>query len=97
MASGRQSLRLTTAVSWSAFPAFAHAVVALLRGSVLEKADTPVERVWTVELDGERFYIAFDDFALGISLDPLTDEAAVRIPQIRQDLLGHRLRLAPSA
>jgi len=90
MASGDQSLRLSTQVTWQAFPSYARDLIAHLNGTITSRADSPVERVWTVLIRGELFWIAFDDFALGISLDPQSEAASQLIPKIRTFLLQLR-------
>jgi len=90
MASGNRSIRLTKQVSWEDFPEYAQSVVAFLGGAIVRQADSVVERVWTVRIDGRLFWISFDDFGLGISLDPQDAEASRLIPDIRRRLLARR-------
>ena len=90
MASGDQSLRLTTLVTWEGFASYARAVVGLLGGCIVERADSAPERVWTAIIDGHRFWISFDDHALGVSLDPQDHAAGALIPNIREKLLECR-------
>jgi len=90
MASGDQSLRLTTHVTWEEFPPYALAVIGLLGGSIIERSDSAPERVWTAIIDGQRFWISFDDFALGVSLDPQDRAAAALVPSIRERLIHLR-------
>jgi len=87
MASGEQSLRLSSQVTWEAFPSYAHAVVAALGGMVEDRADSAPERMWTVKIQSERFWISFDDLALGVSLDPQNADASRLIPALRETLL----------
>ena len=88
MASGHRSIRLTRGVSWEGFDAYATAVVAALRGTVEHRADSPAERVWSVTIDGAPFWLSFDDFALGVSLDPCDAVADARIDEILLRLRG---------
>ena len=90
MASGELSLRLTETISWEAFPGYAKRILKLLGGTIQDRADSPVERVWSVEIDGASFWLAFDDFALGVSLDPQDPRAGALIREIRERLLTHR-------
>lgn len=92
MASGESSLRLTTAVSWEDFPAYAEAVVTTLEGAVTGKADSAAERVREVTIDGHGFWLAFDDFGLGVSLCPRDSAAGELIPALRDRLLAWRER-----
>lgn len=90
MASGNRSLRLSTRVTWEEFASYAPAVVRLLGGSIIDRADSAPERVWTVVVSGHRFWIAFDDLALGVSLEAQDGAADTLIPTIREKLLQHQ-------
>jgi hypothetical protein len=86
MASGHRSLRLTTAVSWESFADYAEEIVETLGGSVLDRVDSPVERVWTVRIDGAWFWLALDDFGLGVSLDARDAKGDTALDGIRSRL-----------
>ena len=88
MASGHRSLRLTTGVSWEAFADYAEEVLSSLGGTVDSRADSPVERVWDVTIDGGRFWLALDDFGLGVSLDARDATADAALGGIRERLLA---------
>jgi len=90
MASGHRSLRLTRAVGWEEFEAYATAVVAALGGTIEHRADSPAERVWSVTIDGASFWLSFDDFGLGVSLDSCDAAADARIDGILERLAQHR-------
>jgi hypothetical protein len=90
MASGESSLRLSTRVTWEGFASYAPAVVRLLGGRIVDRADSAPERVWTAVIEGQRFWISFDDFGLGVSLDPQDHAAGLLIPGIRDTLLQRR-------
>lgn len=94
MASGNDALLLTERVGWESFPAYADAVLQLIAGEVVERVDGPVERVWTVKIDGQLFWLAYDDWPAGISLDSLDHAASALLPGIRQRLLA---RAKPTA
>ena len=87
MASGHRSLRLTRAVAWEEFAAYAESVLRTLNGSVLHKADSPVERVWSVKIDDGQYWLSFDDFGLGVSLDSCDAAADDQIERIRSKLI----------
>jgi hypothetical protein len=89
-ASGLRSLRLTTEVGWDEFGPYAEEVVDALGGTVDGRVDSPVERVWDVTIDGGRFWLALDDFGLGVSLDARDDRADAMIDAIRWRLLALR-------
>jgi hypothetical protein len=90
MASGERSLLLSTRVTWEDFASYAAAVVALLGGRIIDRADSASERVWTAVIDGQRYWISFDDFALGVSLEPQDHAAGELILAIREKLLQRR-------
>ena len=90
MASGDRSLRLTDRVRWEDFPKYARAVVRLLGGSIENRADGPTERVWAVTIRGASFWIAFDDFGLGVSLDARDANASALVVGIQDDLRAYR-------
>jgi hypothetical protein len=92
MASGHRSLRLTTEISWDAFAGYAQEIVDTLGGTVLDRVDSPVERVWTVAIDGARFWLALDDFGLGVSLDARDAKAGAMLDGIRWRLAALRDR-----
>jgi hypothetical protein len=62
MASGCLSLILREEADWSDFDAFAAELLALVDGQVLSRADSAVERVWTVRVRGQELWLAFDDW-----------------------------------
>jgi hypothetical protein len=90
MASGNQSLRLTERVSWEGFPSYAEVLVHSLGGAIVHRADSAAERVWTATVRGGTFWVSFDHFGLGVSLDPQNAEAARLIPGIQETLLAVR-------
>jgi len=87
MASGHRSLRLTRAVAWEDFAAYAESVVRMLDGSVLQRADSPVERVWSVKIGAGHYWLSLDDFGLGVSLDSCDRAADDQIESIRATLV----------
>jgi hypothetical protein len=95
MASGHQSLRLTRQVEWEALPEYAQAVVAVLGGAIVERVDSFAERVWTATIGGASFWIALDDWGLGVSLNPQDAEASRLIPGIRDALVARREGRSP--
>jgi hypothetical protein len=86
MASGDDSLELTQSVSWAEFPRYATEIINILGGEIINKADTPVERVWDVCINGERFWLSFNDFGLGVSLDSQMRQSSKHITAIRDRL-----------
>jgi hypothetical protein len=90
MASGNQALLLSNRVTWEAFPSYAPALAGLLGGKIVDKADSAAERVWTALIEGQRFFISYDDYPFGVSLEPRDGGAAMLIPTIRERLLRVR-------
>ena len=88
MASGDSSLLLTDRLDWEAFPAYANAVLRVLGGTVVERADGPAERVWTVSIGDGLFWLAHDE--VGVSLDSKNAGSSALIPSIQQTLLKYR-------
>lgn len=96
MASGQRSLRLTERVTYEGFAPYAEAVVAALGGRVTSRADGPDERVWTIEIAGAAYWLAVDEFVLGVSLEPCDAVAGARMDRIRHALVEIRDRTRPS-
>lgn len=84
MASGDLSLALTGTVAWEDFPADASAIAARLDAAIVDKADSPVERVWTIRVRGSEFWLAHDE--LGVSLDSKDAAASKLIPALLDKL-----------
>jgi hypothetical protein len=72
MASGNLSLLISEDVSWEGFPEQAREFMEWSGGYVIKKIDTPVERMWVVLIKWRPFFLTFDDFPLGLSLDSMT-------------------------
>jgi hypothetical protein len=74
MASGNLSLLITEDVSWESFPDHAQRFVDRFAGEVVRRIDTPVERMWVVKVRSQIFWLTFEEFPPGLSLDS-TDAA----------------------
>ena len=90
MASGDESILLSERVVWEEFPAYASALAGLVGGRIIDEADSAAERVWTVSIGGQRFFLAYDDYPSGVGLEPQDRGAAALIPTILQRLLRVR-------
>ncbi len=86
MASGNNSLELTQCISWTGFPQHANEIINFLGGEIINKADSVVDRVWDICVNGERFWLSFNDFGLGVSLDSQTRQSSKQIAAIRDRL-----------
>jgi hypothetical protein len=82
MASGNLSLRLNDNVTWGAFPERATAFLSRVQGERLGRADSPVERVWTVRIQKQKFWLSCDDYS-GLSLESQTAECNSIIEDLR--------------
>ena len=90
MASGNNALLLSERVSWEAFPEYAESILQLIGGVVVERVDGPVERIWNVEIDGALFWLAFDDWPAGVSLEPRNGAASALVLGLRRRFVGLR-------
>jgi len=90
MASGNLSLRLTERVAWEDFPEYAEAIAAILDGHIVSRADSVVERVYSMQVGDDSYWIAFDDFAAGVSVDSRTESASAALEAHRGRLLEWR-------
>jgi hypothetical protein len=99
MASGDLSLLITEDVSWESFPELAQQFVDRFHARVLKRVDTPVERMWVVLIRWRPFWLTFDDFPLGLSLDSMNRLCNPIIREIHESLRAetHNKRLQPIA
>lgn len=88
MASGNLSLLITENVSWESFPDQAHNFMDQFDGKVIERIDTPVERMWIVMIKGCKFWLTFEDFPLGLSLDSTSSSCNPVIRELYRALDG---------
>ena len=86
MASGDDSLLLSDRVDWDSFPAYAGEIVRLLGGAVVDRVDGPDQRLWTVSIANQLFWLTYEDSPPGVSLDPQNRDASAMVPGIRQTL-----------
>lgn len=86
MASGNFSLEMTEQVSWKNFPYFAEEFISLFSGSIVSKADTVDARVWDVIINDKKFWLAFQDFPVMISLDAQDETGNEEIIEIQEML-----------
>jgi len=71
---------------------YAEEILRRVEGTMVRRADGPVERVWHITIGGQPFWLAYDDYPVGISLDAQNDEASALIPEIRHRLIEQRAR-----
>jgi hypothetical protein len=68
-------------------------------GRVLKRIDTPVERIWIVLIGWRPFWLTFDDFPVGLSLDSMNRICNPVVRKIHDALQSetHNKRLQPIA
>lgn len=71
MASRNLSLLITEDVNWESFPEEARIFVDRFNGRILKRIETPAERMWVVLIKRRRFWLTYDDFPIGLSLDSM--------------------------
>ena len=86
MASGHAALLLTERVAWEHFPEYARLLATALRARIGERADAADVRVWQLTIDGEPFYLSYDDYPGWLSLEARTEGASRMVGDIRQRL-----------
>ncbi|EGH97738.1 MULTISPECIES: DUF3630 family protein [Pseudomonas syringae group] len=69
MHSGHSCLSLSAEVDWEGFPRYAEIILGLLGGTVTSKSDAVDVRVWDVQIKGEAFFLAYEDFPSMVSLE----------------------------
>lgn len=90
MSSGHSALVLSEKVSWERFPEYARHLADALDATITDRADVPDGRVWQLTIDGESFYLSFDDYQVALSLEARSDGASQIIGEIQKRLV--RLR-----
>lgn len=97
MASGNLSLPITEEVSWESFPEHAQWFLRRFNGRVLKRIDTPVERMWVVLIKWRPFWLTFEDFPLGLTLDSMSRLCNPVVHQIHEALKAetYNKRLQP--
>ena len=70
-ASGKLSLFITKDVGFHSFPRIAKEFLKLVGGIKIFSVDAPDIRMWIVLVKFRPFYLAYDDFPQGLSLDPM--------------------------
>jgi hypothetical protein len=87
MASGNLSLTISESTSWEAFPQEATAFLKEVRGFVLWRTDTPVERIWHVIIQFRPFWLSYDDYG-GMSLDSIHSSCNSVLERIQRASVG---------
>jgi hypothetical protein len=82
MANGWSSLLLTEQVAWEDFPAYAEAIAPLIGARLGQRVDGPDIRMRSLRLGLRWYWIMFDDFPLGVTIEPRHARASRRIQAI---------------
>ncbi len=85
MASGNLSLTVSEDVSWESFPSSADAFLRQISGLVTHKAENPLERVWEVTVQGQQFWLSYDNW-MGMSLDSTSSQCNGIVLELQEDL-----------
>lgn len=93
MASGGTALLLTQQVAWKDFPQYVRDISILLCVPPAEPIRSVDVQIATLEIDGQRFWLAWDEWFDGVALEPQSDLAAALIADLRERL--QLLRAAP--
>ncbi len=70
MASGNESLKLTSDGTWESFPAFAENFVKQIGASIIKKIDGPDIQIWEIRYEGALLNLVYDDYPNGVSIEP---------------------------
>jgi hypothetical protein len=70
-ASGKLSLFITESVDYENFPVEAKKFLKLVGGTKVFGVDAPDIRMWVVLVKFRPYFLVFDDFPWGLSLDPM--------------------------
>jgi hypothetical protein len=90
MASGAQAILLTEKVSSDGFPEYARAFARMLRTSATDQASSGDTQIASIEIDGQSFWLAYDTWQNGVSLEPKNSAAAAVVPSLLARLLHIR-------
>ena len=90
MASGERCLALGRDVSWAAFPDYARAVARRLAARVVDEVDGGTERLLTIDVEGQRYWLTWDTYADHVSLEPCDAEAGRPMHVLRERLRASR-------
>jgi len=82
-ATGKPNLIVGEKCDWNEFPGRAQQAVDHFRMKVIEKIDTPCERMWLVSRDDATFCISWDDWCSEVSImawEQTPDDAVLGLP-----------------
>jgi len=82
MANGHLCLNLSSTITWDCFPFFADNFLKRYNGKVLDKAESPEMRLWTVEILETIFRLVFDDYPTMVSLESSNTKGDVIVKEL---------------
>ncbi len=88
MANGWHSLLLTESIGWEDLPTYAEALAPRIGARIGKRLDGPDVRMVALRIDALGYWLVFDDFPLGVTLEPQSKHASERIPQLFEELQG---------
>jgi hypothetical protein len=91
MSSGNLTLVLRENADWYDFESFALKFLAAHGGKVVDRADSPVERVWNVTIGDATVWLAFDDYFARFEINA-QDEAGDQVVRELERTLGLQAR-----
>lgn len=61
------NLALSEHLAWQDFPRYAETITTVIGATVNDRADSPVERVWSIDVRGHPYWLGYDDYT-GVSI-----------------------------
>ena len=86
MYSKNKCLLITDEISWEQFTKFANFLLGLFEAKLINKEEGITEIIWLIEIKGGRFYLCFDDYPLGVTIESVDDNSDLIIPDIEKKL-----------
>lgn len=88
MANGWNSLLLSERVSYEEFPLYVDAVASLLDARPGQAIDGPDIRMRSLRVGLKWYWIVFDDFPCGVTIEPRSRYAARHVERLLEKLVG---------
>jgi hypothetical protein len=92
MAIGWNSILLTERIDYEAFPKYSEAIASIIGARLCRRVDGPDIRMRGLWYRHRLYWIVFDDFPFGVTIEPVSRAAARQLPEIWEQLATHRLK-----